>query len=198
MKFPVNEKDLQHNYKTIMSEVDKLSFERRAQIWADWPKILKNAGSWECLKNLHIRLFGGLFDFAGKIRKTNISKGGVKFANAMYIENILPSVISMPQKTFDEIVSKYVEMNILHPFREGNGRTMRLWLDAMLERELNTRINWPIIGRDVYLEAMERSPVNTLELVTLLKKSCLSSDLLKDESIFIAALSASYEYEYGD
>ena len=195
MKFPVSEKDLTRDYKAVTSEVDKLSRERYTKIWAAWPEFVSNAGTWECLRDLHVALFGGLFSFAGEIRKVNISKGGFRFANYIFLQNNIPLVIAMSQKDFDSILAKYIEMNILHPFREGNGRAARLWLDSMLERELNTRVNWQKISRDDYLSAMERSPVNALELTKLLKDSLLSPDLLRNEKIFAEDLSASYSYE---
>ena len=195
MKFPVSEKDLTRDYKAVTSEVDKLSREKYTKIWLSWPEFVSNAGTWECLRDLHVALFGGLFSFAGEIRKVNISKGGFRFANYIFLQNNIPLVIAMSQKDFDSILAKYIEMNILHPFREGNGRAARLWLDSMLERELNTRVNWQKISRDDYLSAMERSPVNALELTKLLKDSLLSPDLLRNEKIFAEDLSASYSYE---
>ena len=174
---------------------DNLSRERETKIFQSWPEYVKIAGTWECLRDLHIALFGGIFDFAGKIRTVNISKGGFRFANYIFLDSNIPIIANMSQKNFDEILAKYIEMNILHPFREGNGRALRLWLDAMLERELNTRINWQKIPRDKYMQAIERSPVNSLELALLLKDSCLSHDLLGQEKIFAEDLRASYNYE---
>lgn len=195
MKFPVSELEFERNYDEIMREVDRLSLERRGIIWEHWPEFVKSAGSWECLRDLHVMLFGGLFEFAGEIRTKNISKGGFRFANAIFLEANLPIIAKMPQNTFHKILEKYIEMNIAHPFREGNGRAMRLWLDAMLERELAARVNWPGIPRELYLSAMQRSPVNSLELETLLKSSMLGPDELQSEELFIAGLSASYSYE---
>ena len=140
-------------------------------------------------------LFGGLLDFAGRIRTHNISKGGFRFANALFLSNIVPIIAEMPQSDFEEILTKYVEMNIAHPFREGNGRALRLWLDAMLEGETGTRTDWRRISRDEYLSAMQRSPVNPLELATLLRSSMLPAEALGDRDIFLAGLSASYKYE---
>ena len=195
MRFPISEKELTQNYKSVTSEIDKLSRERYKKIWSSWPEFVSRAGTWECLRDLHVALFGGLFEFAGEVRKVNISKGGFRFANYIFLQSNIPIVISMSQKDFDSILAKYIEMNILHPFREGNGRAIRLWLDSMLERELNTRINWRKISREDYLSAMERSPVNALELTKLLKDSLLSPELLKNEKIFVEDLSASYDYE---
>ena len=173
----------------------KISIKRNKKIWTLWENFCEIAGTWECLKRLHIELFGGLFDFAGEIRSKNISKNGFRFANAIFIEANIPIIERMPQKNFEEILEKYIEMNILHPFREGNGRTMRLWFDAMLEKELKTRVNWIKISREKYLSAMQRSPVNSLELEILLKNFLIPSDLLNDSVIFMKDLSASYSYE---
>lgn len=165
------------------------------EIWRLWPEFVRNAGTWEYLRKIHELLFNGLFDFAGKIRTRNISKGGFRFANSLFLADILPIISQMPQSSFKEIVEKYVEMNIAHPFREGNGRAMRLWLDAMLERQLGTRIDWTGIRRDDYMSAMHRSPVNSLELETLLLGSMLKPEELSDKDIFMAGLAASYKYE---
>lgn len=176
-------------------EIDRLSLARRADVWRAWPEFMRDAGSWGCLRKLHAVMFGGLFGFAGKIRTHNISKGGFRFANVLFLDKILPVIAGMPQSSFEEIVTKYVEMNIAHPFSEGNGRVTRLWLDAMLERELRTRIDWTQIRRDDYMEAMRRSLLNTTELEVMLKKSMLTESALADEDVFMAGLSASYRYE---
>ena len=195
MNFPVSEKELERNYQAVMSEIDSLSLERVAEVRRRWPSFVECAGSWECLRELHVVLFGGLFDFAGKFRTCNISKGGFRFANWIFLESNVPLIAAMSQGNFDEILTKYVEMNIAHPFREGNGRAMRLWLDAMLERELATRVNWQKISRDDYLSAMSRSPVNSLELAVLLKGAFIEGDLMGDDLLFMSCVSASYGYE---
>lgn len=195
MKFPVSEKELERGYDEIMPEIDRLSLERVNQIWESWPEIVSYAGSWECLRDIHAKIFGGLFTFAGKIRTVNISKGGFRFANVIFLDKILPVISDMPQKNFDDILAKYIEMNIAHPFREGNGRATRLWLDAIFEREMNIRVDWRGIRKDDYISAMQRSPVNSLELSTLLKGSMLNPENLSDRAIFISGLSASYSYE---
>ena len=197
MKFllPVSEQDLDRNYQSVMSEIDSLSLQRVPEVIKHWPEFVESAGSWECLKELHVMLFGGLFDFAGEFRKRNISKGGFRFANCMFLESNVPLIAAMSQNNFDEILAKYIEMNIAHPFREGNGRAMRLWLDAMLERELDTRINWHKISREDYLSAMSRSPVNSLELEVLLKSAFIEPASMHDESLFTLCMSASYSYE---
>lgn len=195
MNFPVSEKDLERAYNSVMNEIDLLSTQRIPIVLQHWPKFLESAGSWECLRELHIMLFGGFFSFAGKLRTRNISKGGFRFTNCMFLESNIPLIAAMSQNTFDEILAKYIEMNIAHPFREGSGRAMRLWLDAMLERELDTRINWQKISSEDYLSAMSRSPVNSLELAVLLKSSFIASDSLSDNAFLMSCVSASYSYE---
>ncbi len=195
MKFPIYEKELESNYGVIMTEADRVSLERVSQVWESWPGFVSAAGTWECLRKIHGVIFGGLFTFAGEIRKVNISKGGFRFANSLFLEKILPVISDMPQKNFADILAKYTEMNIAHPFREGNGRAMRLWLDAILEREMMTRIDWRKISRDEYMSAMHRSPVNTLELETLLRGAMMSPQELGDKVIFSEGLAVSYSYE---
>ncbi|MBQ6982069.1 MAG: Fic family protein [Synergistaceae bacterium] len=188
VKIPVDESE-------IMPEIDRLSLERVSQVWDSWPDFVGTAGTWECLRKIHAEIFGGLFSFAGKVRTVNISKGGFRFANAIFLDKILPVISDMPQKNFPDILEKYTEMNIAHPFREGNGRAMRLWLDAILEREMNTHIDWRKITREEYMSAMQRSPVNTLELSTLLKGAMLKAEDLGNGVIFAAGLAVSYSYE---
>ena len=195
IKLPVDEIELAENYDVLMPEIDRLSLERRGDVWKKWPEFVKRAGTWECLKDFHVMLFGGLFSFAGKIRTHNISKGGFRFANALFLDKILPVISEMPQRNFDEILAKYIEMNIAHPFREGNGRVLRLCLDAVLERELSTRIVWANIGREVDMSAIQRSPVNALELEVILRKNMLPAEDLASKDIFMSGLSASYKYE---
>ncbi|MBQ9388547.1 MAG: Fic family protein [Synergistaceae bacterium] len=195
MKIPVSERELESNYDVVMAEIDRLSLERVNLIWDSWPEFVGMAGTWKCLRRIHAELFGGLFEFAGTIRNVNISKGGFRFTNSLFLEKILPVISDMPQKNFDDIIAKYIEMNIAHPFREGNGRAMRLWLDSILERELNTRVDWRKIGREEYMSAMQRSPVNPLELSVLLKGSMLKGDELSDKVIFAKGLAVSYSYE---
>ena len=195
MKFPVNERELEKNYAEIMPEIDRLSLARVSLIWESWPDFVSIAGTWECLRKIHAEIFGGLFTFAGEIRTVNISKGGFRFANSLFLGKILPVISDMPQKDFSDILAKYTEMNIAHPFREGNGRAMRLWLDAILEREMKTRIDWRKITREEYISAMQRSPVNSLELETLLRGAMMGPEELSEEYIFTACAEVSYSYE---
>lgn len=117
---------------------------------------------------IHRYLFDGLYDFAGQLRTVNISKGVLRFANALYLKEILMKIEQMPENSFEEIIAKYVEMNVAHPFMEGNGRTMRIWLDMILKTKLKKLVNWQLVSKELYLQAMERSPINDLELRTLL------------------------------
>ena len=125
-------------------------------------------GTVKGLQDIHRYLFGGLYDFAGKVRTINISKGGFRFTNALYLDAILPVIERMPETTFEEIIAKYVEMNIAHPFMEGNGRATRIWLDMMLKKRIGQVVDWRKVDKDLDLQAMERSPINNLELRTLL------------------------------
>ena len=143
--------------------LDELSKEKAYQLYDSGDIINIEVGTLKGLIQIHEYIFNGLFSFAGKIRNKNISKGSFRFASALYLADILPTVEQMPEKTFDEIVAKYVEMNIAHPFMEGNGRSMRIWLDLMLKRNLKQCINWSLIGKSAYFLAMERSPVTTLK-----------------------------------
>jgi cell filamentation protein len=145
------------------------------------------------LQQIHKYLFGGLFEFAGEIRKHNISKGSFRFANSLYLRDILVKIEQMPQKSFEDIIAKYIEMNIAHPFMEGNGRTMRIWLDMILKTELKKMVNWQEVDKIFYLQAMERSPVNDLELRTLLFAH-LTDDIDNTEIIF-KGIEQSYYYE---
>lgn len=150
-------------------------------------------GTTKGLCQIHAYIFDELFDFAGKIREVNISKGGFRFANCLYLKEALSAIEKMPENTFEEIVAKYVEMNIAHPFLEGNGRAMRIWLDRMLNRTLTIVINWQYVDKIAYLQAMERSPINDLELRTLLEKNC-THDVNNREVIF-KGIEQSYFYE---
>ena len=150
-------------------------------------------GTTKGLQEIHLYLFKGLYDFAGQIRINNISKGGFRFANALYLNEILVKIEQMPETTFDEIVAKYVEMNIAHPFLEGNGRIMRIWLDMILKSNLKKVVNWQFVDKTLYLQGMERSPINDLEIRTLLGMY-LTDDIHNREIIF-KGIEQSYYYE---
>lgn len=150
-------------------------------------------GTFESLAKIHRYLFEEIYSFAGEIRRENISKGGFRFASALYLESALSSIDQMPQVTFDEIIEKYVEMNVAHPFREGNGRSARIWLDLMLKKELGVVIDWSKVDKDEYLQAMERSPIRDLEIKFLLK-NVLTEDIHNREN-YMKGLDHSYYYE---
>jgi len=150
-------------------------------------------GTFQGLAKIHKYLFGEIYSFAGQIRTVNIAKGNFRFAPVLYLQAALEQIEQMPQSTFDEIVEKYVEMNVAHPFREGNGRSTRLWLDAILKKELQQVIDWSQVDKDDYLLAMERSPVKDLEIKTLLKAAL--TDRINDREIYMKGVDASYHYE---
>lgn len=150
-------------------------------------------GTFSALKTIHVALFGDIYDFAGRIRTVNLAKGNFRFASAIYLESAIRAIETMPQENFDQIVEKYVEMNIAHPFRDGNGRSGRIWLDHMFRRELGRTVDWSRIGREDYLLAMERSPVRDLEIKTLLGQAL--SDDLRSVALLARSVDASYAYE---
>jgi hypothetical protein len=151
------------------------------------------SGTWTILQKIHTILFQDIYDFAGTLRTVNIAKGNFRFVPVMYLAEAVKTIEDMPQSTFDEIIEKYVEMNVAHPFREGNGRSMRLWLDHMLCTELLKTIDWSQVNKEQYLSAMERSPVNDLEIKTVLAKA-LTSDI-NNRELFMKGLDHSYYFE---
>ena len=150
-------------------------------------------GTFKGLKSIHEFLFSDIYYFAGQIRTENISKGNFRFASCLYLKDILNKIDKMPQNNFDEIIKKYVEMNIAHPFREGNGRSTRIWLDMILKKELNKVIDWSKIEKEDYLLAMERSPVKDTEIKTLIANAL--TDKIDDRQVFMKGIDASYQYE---
>lgn len=150
-------------------------------------------GTTKGLCDIHKYLFDRLYDFAGKIRNLNIAKGGFRFANCLYLGAILPIIEKMPESTFEEIIAKYVEMNIAHPFMEGNGRATRIWLDMMLKKNLGKVVDWQTVNKDLYLQAMERSPINDLELRVLLQPAL--TDKVNDREVIFKGIEQSYYYE---
>lgn len=151
------------------------------------------SGTWTTLQRIHTILFQDIYDFAGALRSVNIAKGNFRFVPVMYLAEAVRTIEDMPQSTFEEIVEKYVEMNVAHPFREGNGRSMRLWLDHMLCTELQKTIDWSQVNKEQYLSAMERSPVNDLEIKAVLFKA-LTSDI-NNRELFMKGLDHSYYFE---
>ena len=151
------------------------------------------AGTFESLAEIHRYLFDEIYSFAGKIRTVNMAKGNFRFAPVMYLEQALKHIEAMPQSTYNEIIEKYVEMNIAHPFREGNGRSTRIWLDLILKTELGKVIDWSQVDKNDYLLAMERSPIKDIEIKVLLQPAL--TDNINDRIIYMKGIDASYHYE---
>ena len=150
-------------------------------------------GTFKGLSKIHKYLFDSIYDFAGNIREVNISKGSFRFASFIYLKDILNKIDIMPEDTFDKIIEKYVEMNIAHPFREGNGRSMRIWLDVILKKNLNKVIDWSKVKKEEYLLAMERSPIKDTEIKLLLSNAL--TDDINNRLIYMKGIDASYNYE---
>ena len=150
-------------------------------------------GTFDGLAKIHGYLFQDVYDFAGEMRTVNIAKGGFRFAPSIYLSEALEAIGKMPQSNFDEIIKKYVEMNVAHPFREGNGRATRIWLDAILKKELGLVVDWSLIDKEDYLLAMERSPIRDTEINAVLKEAL--TDKINDRQIYMKGIDASYNYE---
>lgn len=150
-------------------------------------------GTFKGLSQIHKYLFEDVYDFAGEMRSVNIAKGGFRFASVMYLKEALKNIEQMPQSDFDEIIEKYVEMNVAHPFREGNGRSMRIWLDVILKQKIGRVVDWSRVDKDDYLLAMERSPVKDVEIKALLKNAL--TDKVNDRDVYMKGIDVSYYYE---
>ncbi len=172
---------------------EKISKQKAVEMFENGYLESLEAGTYESLAMIHKYLFDEIYDFAGEIRKVNISKVNFRFAPLMYLDAALQSIDKMPQSTFDEIVEKYVEMNVAHPFREGNGRSTRIWLDLMLKKEIGYVVDWSKVNKEDYLLAMERSPVKDIEIKFLLKNAL--TDNVNDRRIYMKGIDYSYYYE---
>ncbi|MBF7048223.1 Fic family protein [Campylobacter volucris] len=181
------------NELELAKEEEKISkLKAKALFESGFLDTLK-AGSFESLKIIHQKLFEDIYDFAGKIRDVNISKGYFRFIPAVYLHEAIKKIELMEQSCFEQIIEKYVEMNIAHPFREGNGRSMRIWLDLILKKELKKVVDWSLIDKDDYIMAMQRSPIKDVEIKILIKN--VLSDDINSFNVFARGIDASYHYE---
>lgn len=173
---------------------EELASKKRAVELYDSGRINEfEVGTAKGLQQIHRFLFQDVFDFAGRIRDVDLAKGNFRFAPVIYLSDALKTIDNLPENSFDEIVKKYVEMNVAHPFREGNGRATRIWLDQILKKRLGKCVDWSKIGKEEYLSAMERSPINDLEIRTLLE-SALTQDI-DNREVYMKGIQSSYDYE---
>ena len=172
---------------------ERISKQKAKKLWDSGDIERAEIGTFKGLAFIHDYLFGDIYDFAGLVRDVNISKGDFRFAPAMYLKACLENIDKMPQNTYEQIIAKYVEMNIAHPFREGNGRATRIWLDLILKKELKLVIDWNLVDKDEYLSAMKRSVIKDLEIKTLLKNAL--TGLIHDRALFMKGIDVSYFYE---
>lgn len=177
----------------LATQEERLSKKRALELFESGMLHKLEAGTFKTLQTIHKQLFIDIYDFAGKVRSVNIAKGGFRFVPAMYLLDALIQIERMPQSTFDEIIEKYVEMNVAHPFREGNGRSTRIWLDLILKKELQLVIDWSKVNKEDYLSAMERSPIKDLEIKFLLKNAL--TEHINDREVYMKGIDASYMYE---
>lgn len=181
------------NSAELARKEERISKKRAVELFENGMLENLEAGKFQTLCEIHKYLFDDIYDFAGKIRTVNISKGNFRFAPLMYLETAIKNVDKMPQNTFDEIVEKYVEMNIVHPFREGNGRSMRIWLDMMLKKQIGQVVDWSKIEKEDYLMAMERSPIKDIEIKYILNAAL--TDQINDREIYMKGIDHSFYYE---
>lgn len=177
----------------LATQEERLSKKRALELFESGMLYKLEAGTFKTLQAIHKQLFMDIYDFAGKVRSVNIAKGGFRFVPTMYLLDALKQIERMPQSTFDEIIEKYVEMNVAHPFREGNGRSTRIWLDLILKKELQLVIDWSKVNKEDYLSAMERSPIKDLEIKFLLKNAL--TEHIDDREVYMKGIDASYMYE---
>lgn len=181
------------NSAELANAEEKLTKIRAAELFEQGLLDRFEVGTYHGLQQIHGYLFQDVYDFAGQTRTVNISKGNFRFAPLMYLDAALQNISGMPQSTFDEIMEKYVEMNIAHPFREGNGRSTRIWLDMILKKELGLVVDWSLIDKEDYLSAMERSPIKDLEIKYLLRNAL--TDRIGDREVYMKGIDVSYYYE---
>lgn len=172
---------------------EKISKKKAVELFDSGYLNSLEAGTFAALSEIHRYLFSDIYDFAGKIRSVNIAKGNFRFAPAIYLQEAINNIEKMPQSTFDEIIEKYVEMNVAHPFREGNGRSTRIWLDLILKKEISKVIDWSKVDKDDYLLAMERSPVKDIEIKHILKAAL--TDEINNREVYMKGIDNSYHYE---
>ena len=177
----------------LAREEERISKKKALALFENGMLNKLEAGTFSALQTIHQYLFEEIYDFAGKIRTVNISKGNFRFAPVMYLQAALDNIDKMPQSTFDEIVEKYVEMNIAHPFREGNGRSMRIWLDLIFKAELQKVVDWSKVDKEDYLLAMERSPIRDIEIKYILKNAL--TDEINSREVYMKGIDHSYYYE---
>lgn len=177
----------------LATQEERLSKKRALELFESGMMDKLEPGTFKTLQVIHKQLFMDIYDFAGKVRSVNIAKGGFRFVPAMYLLDALKQIERMPQSTFDEIIEKYVEMNVAHPFREGNGRSTRIWLDLILKKELQLVVDWSKVNKEDYLSAMERSPIKDLEIKFLLKNAL--TEHIDDREVYMKGIDASYMYE---
>ena len=174
-------------------EEERISKQKAKRLYDEHVLDSFEVGTYAGLQAIHRWLFEDIYDFAGHTRTLNLSKGNFRFASAIYLDEALRQISNMPQGTFDQIIAKYIEMNIAHPFLEGNGRATRIWLDAMLKKEIGKVVNWAIVDREDYMTAMERSPVKDTEIKMLLQAAL--TDETENRAVFMHSIDASYRYE---
>ena len=181
------------NSAELAREEERISKKKAIDLFEKGLLDQMHAGTFSSLKAIHKYLFEDIYDFAGIVRRVNISKGNFRFAPVMYLEAALENIDKMPQSTFDEIVEKYVEMNIAHPFREGNGRSTRIWLDLILKNEIGCVVDWSKVDKEDYLLAMERSPVKDIEIKHILKEAL--TEEINSREVYMKGIDHSYYYE---
>ena len=181
------------NSANLVREEERISKKKAVELFEDGILEKLEPGKFASLQAIHKYLFDEIYDFAGKVRTVNLAKGNFRFAPVMYLQVALENIDKMPQSTFDEIVEKYVEMNIAHPFREGNGRSTRIWLDLMFKAELHKVVDWSRVDKEDYLLAMERSPIKDIEIKYLLKNAL--TDNINSREVYMKGIDNSYYYE---